>query len=320
MQIDNDSCNVCGYEAHDTLTRDLRVGCYGCSLVTKYDTIEFMNLESELQLLASRIASFHEAPAITDEAWQDFANNTVVALMAGGESSRFNSVLDGAQANKNAFELPNGDTMIEMAIRMYRDAGIKKFVALVFHNAHSIQERLGDGSGLGVEIVYSQDPQQPVGKGGAVLNALVNGSIPEDHNLIVANPDDVILNFPEFPRYIASAHLEGIENGSIATAVLGTGQAYHATGMMVVDNAVIDTQMYPFIPVPAHIGVTVFSPAAFMRFRELFSLTEKSDFEQVLFPLLSKEKKLWSAGLTKGLWIAVNDPKSYKQLLSEISE
>jgi len=85
--------------------------------------------------------------------------------------------------------------------------------------------------------------------------------------------------------------------------------------MMVVDNQIVDTQMYPFIPVPAHVGITIFSPEILPRFKKLFSLTEKSDFEQVLFPLLAKEKKLWSVGLTKGTWIAVNDLKTYKQLI-----
>lgn len=278
-----------------------------------------MNLQSELDALAGKIASFHDPESITDDEWQHFVDNTTVALMAGGESSRFSSVLDGTQANKSAFELPNGDTMIEMCIRMYAAAGFKRFVALVFHNAHSIEERLGDGSKFGVEIVYSYDPEIPIGKGGAVLNALENGSIPADHNLIVANPDDVVLNFPDFPRYISAAHLQGAKNGAIATAVLGLGQAYHSTGMMVVDNKVVDTKMYPFIPVPAHVGITLFSPAAYPYFREHFSLTEKSDFENILFPILASEGKLWSAGLTRGLWIAVNDAKTYKQLVSELT-
>lgn len=275
-----------------------------------------MNLQTELDLLSKKIASFHEPPIVTDRQWEKFAKNTVVVLMAGGESSRYSAVLNGQKVNKNAHELPNGDTMIEMAIRMYRDEGIKKFVASVFHNAHSIEDRLGDGSGMGVDIVYSHDPEKPVGKGGAIRNALDNGSIPENHNLIVANPDDVVLNFPgSFVRYIGSAHLEGEEKGMLATAVLAPGQAYASTGMMVVDSKVVDTQMYPFIPVPAHIGVTVFSPKIFRRFKELFSLSKKSDFEQVLFPILAQEKKLWSVGLTKGAWIAVNDLKSYNQLI-----
>jgi NDP-sugar pyrophosphorylase family protein len=277
-----------------------------------------MNLQTELDALAQKIASFHEPNPVNEETWNDFVNNTTVALMAGGESSRFSSVLEGTQSNKTAFELPNGDTMIEMCIRMYRDMGFKNFVALVFHNAHSIENRVGDGSALGVNITYSYDPEIPIGKGGAVLNALENGTIPETHNLIVANPDDVVLHFPEFPRYISEAHIEGAQQGAIATAVLGLGQAYYWTGMMVNDNKVVDTKMYPFIPVPAHVGITLFSPKAFPYFRQHFSLTEKSDFENILFPVLATEGKLWSAGLTKGLWIAVNDAKTYKQLISEL--
>jgi len=275
-----------------------------------------MTLQHELDNLSTRIASFHEPPHVNDTEWQHFADNTVVALMAGGESTRYAAVLNNQKVQKNAHELPNGDTMIEMAIRQYRDVGIKKFVALVYHHAHTIQDRLGDGSALGVEIVYSQDPEPPAGKGGAIRNALENGSIPQNHHLMVVNPDDVILDFPgSFVRFMGEAHLEGEKKGMLATAVLAPGQAYAATGMMVVDNVVQDTQMYPLIPVPAHAGMTVFSPEILPRFLDLFSLTKKCDFEQVLFPLLAQEGKLWSAGLTKGTWIAVNDLKSYNQLI-----
>lgn len=280
-----------------------------------------MNLQLELDALSAKIAKFHEPPAASEDDWQEFANNTVVALMAGGESSRYAAVLNGKKVQKNAHELPNGDTMIEMAIRMYRDAGFKKFVALVYHHAHSIEDRLGDGKSLGVEIKYCHDPDPPAGKGGAIRNALEQGFVPGGSNLIVANPDDVILNFPgSFVRYVGNAYIEGEKKGMLATAVLAPGQAYAATGMMVVDNKVVDTQMYPFIPIPAHIGVTIFSPKILPRFKKLFSLSEKSDFEQVLFPILASEKKLWSVGLTKGVWIAVNDLKSYKQLVDLLGE
>lgn len=280
-----------------------------------------MSLQTELDALAKRIASFDEPKEVSDEKWEEFTNNAVVALMAGGESSRYAAVVGGKKIQKNVHELPNGDTMIEMSIRMYRDVGIKKFVALVFHNAHTIEDRLGDGSKLGVEITYSHDPEQPVGKGGAVRNAIENGSIPLDYNLLVVNPDDVVFNFPgDFVRYIGSGHIEGQKKGMLATAVLAPGQPYASTGMMVVDNAVVDTHMYPLIPVPAHIGVTIFSPDILPRFLQLFSLGEKTDFEQVLFPILAEENKLWSVGLTKGTWLAVNDLKSYNSLTKMLEQ
>jgi NDP-sugar pyrophosphorylase family protein len=276
-----------------------------------------MSLQDELNSLAKRVASFAVSPSVSDADWKQFASTTVVALMAGGESTRYAAVIGSKQVQKNAHELPNGDTMIEMSIRAYRDAGIQRFVALVYHNAHSIEDRLGDGSALGVQISYCQDPEPPAGKGGAIAHAIQSGAITETEYLIVANPDDVILDFPgSYVRFIGEAHLEGERRGMVATAVLASGQPYASTGMMVVDNAVVDTQMYPFIPVPAHVGITVFSPAALARFSDLFSATKKSDFEQVLFPILATEGTLWSAGLNQGTWIAVNDLKSYKQLVS----
>lgn len=277
-----------------------------------------MDLQDQLDTLAGRIAGFTEPPALSDEEWRAFADDTVVALMAGGESSRFAAVLQGEQAQKSGHELPNGDTMIEMAIRQYRDAGITRFTALVYHHADTIRDRIGDGSTLGVDITYSKDPDPPAGKGGAIRHAIDTGAIPSDAHLVVANPDDVVLDFPGFVRYIGAAHLEGERRGKLATAVLAPGQAYASTGMMVVDGEVVDTQMYPLIPVPAHVGITVFSPALLPRFAELFSLRERSDFENVLFPILAREGRLWSAGLTRGTWIAVNDLKSYQQLVRSL--
>ena len=278
-----------------------------------------MSLQSELDKLGGRIADFQEPPHVPDAEWRKFADNTVVALMAGGESSRYAAVAGGKSVQKNAHELPNGDTMIEMAIRSYRDAGIKRFVALVYHRADIVMKRLGDGSGLDVEITYCKDPEPPEGKGGAIRNALDTGAIPGGSNLIIANPDDVILDFPgSYVRFIGEAHLAGQAEGMLATAVLAAGQPYASTGMMVVDNRIVDSQMYPVIPVPAHVGISIFSPQILPRFTELFKPGQKNEFEQVLFPVLAREKKLWAAGLTKGTWLAVNDLKSYNQLVARL--
>jgi len=273
-------------------------------------------MQKALADLKKQVCDIKAPKPISDEMWQNFADNTVVALMAGGESSRFREVPNSQNHNKNAYKLPNGDSMIEMTIRMYRDAGIKNFVALVYHKSETIIDLLGDGSSMGVNITYSHDPKKPVGKGGAVLNALLNKSIAEDKNLIVHNPDDVILNFNgSFPRHIASGHLEGIANGNLATVVVVEETPYTYSGMKIQNNKVTQIEMYPMIPLPTHIGVTIFDPKTYSYFKKLFSLTEKTDFEKVLFPVLSNEHKLYSVSIPNDNWLAVNNLKAYNQLI-----
>jgi NDP-sugar pyrophosphorylase family protein len=246
-------------------------------------------------------------------------SKTTIVLMAGGESSRFQSVPGSENFNKNSFKLPNGDSMIEMCIRMYKNAGFTNFTALLFHKSDTITDLLKDGSPLGVNIQYSYDPEMPVGKGGAILNALQNGSIPKDHSIIVHNPDDVILNFEgAFPDHIAQKHNEGLPKGTLATVVVVEETPYAYTGMNLEKGFVKQIEMYPMVKIPTHIGVTILDPKIFGYFTKLFDLTKKSDFEQVLFPILASEQKLYSASIPNKNWLAVNALKAYKLLLKNI--
>lgn len=276
-------------------------------------------MQQALQNLKSQICDIQKSPRISETEFNTFAQNTTIALMAGGESSRFSSVPGSENSNKNSYKLPNGDTMIEMTIRMYKDAGFKNFVALVYHKSQTIIDLLGDGSSLGVNIKYSHDPKKPVGKGGAVLNALENGSISESHNLIVHNPDDVILDYDgSFPKDIISGHISGVKSGSIATVVVVEETPYSYTGMEIRQNKVVNIEMYPMIPIPTHIGVTIFSPQIYPYFRQHFDLTKKSDFESVLFPILSSKGLLYSTNIPNNKWLAVNTLKAYNELIKKL--
>src|SRR5688500_18757301 len=84
-----------------------------------------------------------------------------------------------------------------------------------------------------------------------------------------------------------AARLAGPRGGAVATAVIS----------------------YPFVPIPAHIGMTVLSSTVFARFGGFFDLPRKSDFEGVLFPSW-RERRLYSAIVPLESWSQVNDPKS----------
>jgi NDP-sugar pyrophosphorylase family protein len=273
-------------------------------------------MKKALKELRKKINRVRKPKKIKDNVWENFVNNTTIVLMAGGESSRFSEVTNGSAVNKNAYLLPNGETMIEMAIKMYRDAGFKNFVASVFHNANSIENVLGDGSKLGVNIRYSYDPEKPVGKGGAIKHAINQNLIPKNHYFIVHNPDDVILDFKgSFPRYIAQGHLD---QKKLATVVVVEETPYTYTGMKIINNVVHQIEMYPQIPIPTHIGITILAPEAHPYFEKHFDLNKKADFESVLFPILAKKKQLTAVSIPTDCWIAVNNAKAYKQLVKRL--
>lgn len=256
-----------------------------------------------------------ETAHISNTELQQFANNCVVALAVGGEGSRLKAMTESQQVHKTALRLPSGETMTERTIRIYREAGFRNFVALVFHHAQSVIDALGDGSQLDVHITYSHDPERPVGRGGAIRNALDNGSIPRTKSLIVHNPDDQIIRYQgSFPRDIVAGHLAGVQKGMLATAIVVDGTPYTYTGMKIDHGAVEQIEMYPQIPIPTHVGVTVFSPNVYDYFTKLFDLTKKVDFESVLFPLLAEERRLYSFMIPGKCWLSVNDPKALKQL------
>ena len=250
-----------------------------------------------------------------------FARNTTVVLTAGGEGSRLSALTEQEKTHKVALRLPNGDTMIERTIKMYRDAGFNKFAVLVYHLASSVQDILKDGAQLGVSIKYSEDPGRPVGRGGAIRNAIENGTISKNDSFIVHNPDDQLVNYRgSFVEDIVSAHLDGLKQNMIGTAILADGTPYQFTGMMVNKGVVEEIEVYPFVPIPTHIGVTIFGTEAHDYFIKHFDLNKKTDFESILFPMFSEKHQLYSFVIPHNNWISVNDPKGYQVLLRALEK
>jgi NDP-sugar pyrophosphorylase family protein len=272
-------------------------------------------VERALDELKKALCGEGERVEVDAPTMRSFAAACTVALAVGGYGTRLRSVTDALNVNKNAVRVGDGVTLIETTIRMYRDAGFADFVALVYHQAESIVELLGDGSHLGVAIRYSYDPAMPVGRGGAIRNALENGTIAPDRSLIVHNPDDVIVRYAgSFAADLVAAHLAGVRRGMVATAVMVEGKAAPYTGMLVKDGTVREVWPYPVVPIPAHVGVTVFAPAALASFGDVFDLRQKMDFEAVLFPILAAAGTLYTFFIPRRCWLQVNDPKALDEL------
>ena len=277
-------------------------------------------MKEALRELKGKLANFGQQELSLHKNFKRFLKNRSIVLPAGGEGKRFKNIMGNLNINKSVYVLPNKETMIERTIKMYRDLGFSDFIILVCHQAESVISLLGNGTKYGINIVYSHDPETLVGRGGAIKNALVNGRLKEGNYLIVHNPDDQIVGeSKDILISVINKHLYNEERGAVASVVVVEGAPYAYSGMKIENDLVVDTQVYPFIPIPTHIGITIFSPGVHKYFYTLFDPDKKCDFEGRLFPVLKTEKKLYACQIPTGSWIPVNDEKGFKKLVEYLS-
>ena len=267
------------------------------------------------QEIQDEFRSYDSNVQCTKEELTNFQNNSVVVLTVGGLGQRTSEVKGMQEINKNAYELSNGKSIVEMSIELFKKSGYKNFVALVFHKAETIIEELGDGSRFDVNIKYSYDPEHPVGRGGAILNALVNGTIERTKNLIVYNPSDVILNYNgDFANNLVMAHISNVKKGVIATMVNTPGFEAPYTCMRLNNSIVTDLEFHPVVPIPTHMGISILSPEVYPYLDKYIDLSKKCDFEKVIFPILAKEGKMGATEIPQECWFPVKDAKTLEKL------
>lgn len=92
-----------------------------------------------------------------------------VALLCGGRATRLGEL---AQALPKALVEVAGRPFVEHQLRGFEQAGVRRVVLCVGHLGDQIEERLGDGRALGLELAYSRDGERLLGTAGALQRAL----------------------------------------------------------------------------------------------------------------------------------------------------
>jgi NDP-sugar pyrophosphorylase family protein len=242
-------------------------------------------------------------------------------LPAGGFGYRMRSVSEtGGVTQKALLPLPNGETLIGRLVRQYAEVGIRQFLALVNYEGRAVEEYLAGGAPWGVEVRCSYDPQETgSGRTGAMLHAMDRGLLPQDRTLVVHNGDCHVYGYPgSFPHDLLQAHLRASARGEVAATLAAVdGTPYPYTGMSIAEGRVTDVEMYPFIPVPTHTGITVLAPAALQSIRE-HAAASKKNFESDLFARWAREKRLAAMVISHRQWVAVDDRKSYRQFCQAV--
>lgn len=240
----------------------------------------------------------------------------VVVIPAGGFGYRMRGAgADaGAVTQKALLPLPNGETLISRLVRQYAEAGFRRFVALVNYEGKEVEAHLEGGRPWDVDARCSYDPESAgSGRTGAMLHAMAQGIMPPDLTTIVHNADCPVYRYSgSFPLDLINTHATAVANqGAAATVVAVSGYPHPYTGMAIRQGRVTSVEMYPFIPVPAHTGITVLSPGALESVRHNAARSKKN-FESDFFALWASEGRLAALLLSPEQWIAVDDRKAYR--------
>jgi NDP-sugar pyrophosphorylase family protein len=277
-------------------------------------------MQDELRALGAALCEPGSIPRSFAPDLAATAAGAVVVLPAGGFGYRLRGAGPEGVTQKALMPLPNGETLLGRVIRQYAGAGFREFVALVNHQGREVEEHLAGGAPWGVTARCSYDPQETgSGRTGAMLNAAELGILPTGRLLMVHNADCQVFGYEgSFPLDFLRAHLWAEEAGNALAPVAAVdGSPYAYTGMGIRDGMVSGIEMYPFVPIPAHAGITAVVAAALADI-QANARESKKNFEQDMFPRWAAAARLGAMVISHTQWAAVDDRKAYRNFCAAV--
>ena len=191
---------------------------------------------------------------------------------------------------------------LSFQIDLLRHSDISEIVLSLSYQPRRIEKIFGDGSDLGVKILYTVEPE-PLGTAGAVKRAEpFLGS-----RIIVFNGD--VLSDVDLPAVIAQHE----ETEAKATIVLTPVENPAAYGLVEVEK---DGRVRRFLEKPSYDEITCDTINAGIYILEPETLAhipagENYSFERGLFPTFLREKIPFYAYVHRGYWIDIGTPEKY---------
>jgi dTDP-glucose pyrophosphorylase len=175
---------------------------------------------------------------------------TRAVIMAGGEGKRLRPLTD--ETPKPLLPV-GGRPILEILIERLRHSGIGDIVLAVRHKSQMIRDRLGDGTRLGVQIEYVEEPR-PLGTMGGLRLLRERPSAP----FFVVNSD--ILTKCDFR---AMWEFHGRQEGCALTVGVSLHQVDIPYGEFTLRGArVLNVEEKPRKEFPINAGIYVLSPSA----------------------------------------------------------
>lgn len=221
-------------------------------------------------------------------------------ILAGGQATRMRPYTDD---RPKAMVEVAGLPIIAHQIRWLKANGVAEVVVSCGYRAEVIEEHLGDGTALGVRVVYARE-DEPLGRGGGLKFAAKR--LPHPTQRWMAMNGDVIcdLNVDELEEHHAST-------GAIATIALA--QYRSSWGIADLDGDLVRGFLEkPLLPYWINAGIYCFEPSL----TDL--LPDIGDHEDTTFPRLAEQDRLVGFRI-KGYWRGIDTAKDIKEASEELA-
>ena len=227
-------------------------------------------------------------------------------VMAGGEGSRLRPLTLGRP--KPMVPLVNRP-MLEHILLLLKRHGVTDVIFTVQYMASFIQNQIGNGSDLGMNVTYSVE-EHPLGTAGSVRQAaeslddtflVISGDALTDFNL------DAIVAYHKERQAMATLTLYRVPNpleyGVVVTAEDGGIRQFQEKPSW--SEVVSDT---------INTGIYVLEPSIF----EYYERDQVFDFSKDLFPVLLKAEKPSFGYVAEGYWTDVGSIEEYVRATRDV--
>ena len=229
-------------------------------------------------------------------------------VMAGGYGTRLRPLT--VKLPKPMIPIANRP-MLEHIVLLLREHGFNDIIMLTYFFPDTIEEHFGDGSALGVNISYRQDPPGGLGTAGAVKNV---EDLIDSPFLVISG--DVITDFD-----LTGAMDFHRGRDDAATMVLTRVHNPLPFGVVITDDS---QRVVRFLEKPSwgevfsdtiNTGIYILEPEIF----DLIPRGVQVDFSKDIFPALLEKGSYPGAFVAEGHWKDVGNAVEYLQIHREIA-
>ena len=233
--------------------------------------------------------------------------DTIGVLFCGGEGTRMRPLTYYMQK----VMMPIGTDQVpilEYVLRHFKKHGIEKVILLVNYKKEQIQGYFGDGSKLGMKLIYVPDKPGPKGTGTALLNAK---KYVKDKRLIVYYSDIITnVNFTEMLDF----HLD--HKGWASILVTKGWKIRVGTAEVDKDKLVTKFVEKPEIPVFVNTGISILEPIVFDYLQE-FTSDSGIDLSNDIFPIIAERNRMYAYTPRSIYWEDIGSIERYEKIDNE---